>query len=153
MNPKTGDFCKLYKNSGTHTVPVFAEWSEIDGVEVPDLTRSKVPLNVRGLTATPSLSGKIGELSATFNYVPGFNDTNYAELLEEFFTSSEVAEWFIADGDAATSGTQGLLFPAYVSGIPYHQASGAPVSHDVTLSYGFMKNGTEVLNPVWNTIS
>ena len=150
--PKTGDFCKLYCDTGSSATPVWTEWGEVDGVSCSDLQRSSVELNVRCLTATPSLPGKIGALTLTFAYYPGFSDTNYAQLLEDFFTKPTVRKWAMMDGDITTAGTQGLQMPCYEEGIPYSQAAAEAVKHDVTLKYGFKKEGATVLTPTWVTI-
>ena len=151
--PMTGDFCKLYCDTGSSTTPVWTEWGEIDGCTCGDLTRESVELNVRSLTAKPSLPGKIGALTFAFKFYPGFDATHYAQLLDDFFDSAAPRKWAMVDGDITTTGTQGLMMPAYVEGIPYNQAAAEAVNHDVTLKYGFLKEGTSILAPTWMTVS
>ncbi|MBQ6106722.1 MAG: hypothetical protein IJK97_00815 [Thermoguttaceae bacterium] len=151
--PKLGDFCKLYCDTGSSSTPVWTEWGEIDGVDCGDLARSSVELNVRSLRCKPSLPAKINALSFSFKYYPGFNSTNYTQLISDFFDETKVRKWAMVDGDISTAGTQGLMMPAYVEGIPYHQTSGEAVSHDVTLKYGYLKSGNTVVEPEWMTIS
>lgn len=151
--PILGDFCHLYCDSGSSSTPVWTEWGEIDGVTCSDLTRESVELNVRTLKSKPSLAGKMGALTFGFKYYPGFNDERYAQLIDDFFGESPVRKWAMMDGDIATSGTQGLVMPAYVEGIPYNQNASEAISHDVTLKYGYLKSGSSVVEPSWMTVS
>lgn len=153
MDPKTGDFCKLYCDTGTSTTPVWVEWGEIDGVTCSDLTRSSVELNVRALRCTPSIAGKIGALTFGFKYYPGFNDTNYAQLISDFFDEPKVRKWAMMNGDIEETGSQGLVMPAYVEGIPYDQSAGTVVSHSVTLKFGFLRQDNVVQDAYWYTVS
>lgn len=154
--PKTGDFCKFYCDTGSSSTPVWSEWGEIDGVECSDLTRNSVELNVRCLNATPSLPGKIQALSFTMKYYPGFSDSSYSQIKTDFFTSRAVRKYAMMDGDITVSGSQGLMMPCYIEGLSYHQSAGDVVNHDITLKYGFKKetvNSAEtVLEPTWMTI-
>lgn len=151
--PILGDFCKFYCDTGSSATPVWTEWGEIDGCDCPDLKRNSTEVKVRMLNATPSLPGKIGALTFTFVYYPGFNDTNYGMLVKEFFATPTVRKWAMMTGEITTSGSCGMVIPSYIEGIPYHQKASEVVSHDVTLKYGLKKEGASWLEPEWSTIA
>lgn len=144
--PHTGDFCKLCCDTGTAATPALVEWGEIDGCTCSDLSRSITELNVRMLNAKPALQGKINSLTFTFKYYPGFSDTNYETLINDFFHAAEPKKWSMLDENG-----DGLVMPAFVESIAYNQPAGEAVSHDVTLRYGFLKEGENILEPEWIT--
>lgn len=161
LQPKTGYFCKFYRGTGTIANPVWVEWGEINEVTCSGLTRNKTPLNLRAMPFTPSLRGRIGELTFEGTYFPGFNQNNYDTLTTSFFADEEEPVlWAMMDGDITKSGTQGLVMAGWVEGIPYNQPIDDAVTHDFTIAGGLMResgssqDGTsEWVKPTWMTVA
>ncbi|MFQ5733009.1 MAG: hypothetical protein ACE5KM_13795 [Planctomycetaceae bacterium] len=105
MGFEIGLDAKTYRNTGTWGIPTFDEISNIQEVTTT-LDASEAEAKARGLTYTEFRRGIINAVVNITMLYSGA-DTDFVALRDAFLNDTLI-ELYIADGLAATSGTQGL---------------------------------------------
>lgn len=153
MPPKTGHDMKLYRNTGTVAIPTWTEVTAVVDVSVSDLSRGLAELKRRGKDFTKNLASLIQSIAVEFRLHHGLDATNFTDIQQNFFNGT-VEEWAVMDGDIATSGSEGLQFPAMVEQFPWEQPLEDVSGHDIRLAVGYLEDagGSEV-DPSWKVVT
>lgn len=152
MTAKVGHDMKLYRNTGTVAIPVWTVIADIGDVNIPQLNMSLAELKRRSSDFVKNLAAIIQSIRVEFNFPHGLDATNFDALRANFF-SRTAEEFYVADGDSATTGTQGLRLPAFVADFPWSQAQEEVSSHDVALAIAYMEESSTEVDPSWYIVS
>lgn len=150
QEPKTGHKCKLYRNTGTVAVPVWAEIAEIGDVSIPDMSRGLAELKRRSTEFTKNLPNIIQSISIEFNFIHGLDATQFTALRAAFWAGT-VEEYAIMDGAITAEANEGLRCPCVVENFPWNQPLEEVSQHDIRLTIGYMDESGEV-DPVWYVV-
>lgn len=103
---QAGRKSKLYRNSGTHASPTWLEIARVQDVSYP-FSKGEVEVISRESDFKKFLAG-LKEIGITFTYLykKGTSDANFAALKDSAINDTPI-EFFGADGNAGTAGTQG----------------------------------------------
>lgn len=141
---------KLYRNTGSPTSPVWTEVNEVGDVSIPDLTRGLAELKRRASDFTKNLASLIQSISVEFRLHHGLDATNFNAIRQNFFNGT-AEEWLVANGNPATSGTEGLRLPALVENFPWDQPLEDVSGHDMRLAVAYWESGGSEIDPSWAT--
>jgi hypothetical protein len=148
MAAKTGHDMHLYRNTGTVSTPIWTEVAEIGDVSIPDFEMGIAELKRRANLWTKGVASLMQLVHVEFRLISGLGATVYTAIKTKFLGGLP-EEYFVADGLAATAGTQGLRLPALVNSFPWDQPLEDVAGHDVRLALAYMESsGTEV-DPSW----
>jgi len=152
MEPVTGHSCKLYRNDGDVSTPVWVEINDIEDVSVGGMELNFAELKRRGSDWIKSVATVFSGIDVDFKLIHGLDETIFSALITAFLAKTS-KEWLIADGDVATVGTQGLRLPACLSKFPWDQPLEEVTSHACGLKLVYKKDGTNEIDPSWMTVS
>jgi hypothetical protein len=148
MSAITGHKCKLYRNTGTHAVPVWAEIKGVGDVSIADLSYGAAELKHRGSNFTKQLPTLIQAINVDVQLLHGVDTTNYDAIRTAFFAAT-INEYAVADGAIATTGTQAFIFPAFWSDFPWNQPLEEVTMHDARLSIAYLEESSVEIDPEW----
>jgi hypothetical protein len=151
FEPKTGHRMKLYRNTGTVAIPVWAEVGQIGDVSISDLTRLLAQLKRRASNFTVNLASILDSVGVEFRLHFGLGATEYTAIRTAFFAGT-TAQWAIMSGDITVVGEEGLVMPAIVEQFPWDQALESVSGHDVRLASGYMVDAGSDVDPEWMVV-
>lgn len=148
---KVGHECKLYYNSGTHASPTWVEVKRAIDVSVA-LSKGEAEASRRESKWKLSRGG-LKELGVDFGYrwKPG-GDTVFDALWDSFLNGTAV-EVYVADGDAATNGTEGIRGFIEVMEMPYEQGLEETQTINVAAKLTDWEEASALVEPDWYVIS
>jgi hypothetical protein len=149
MSAKTGHKMFLYRNTGTHASPTWSVIEELSDVNMPDLSRGMAELKRRAKDWTKNLPTLIQSFSIEFKLWHGLGATQFDALRTAFFAATPY-EYALFDGAIATTGSQGLIFQAFISEFPWSQNLEEVSGHDMKLAVGYMEESSAELDPAWS---
>lgn len=106
MGIRLGMQGKLYRNTGTYAVPVWAELSNVKDVTL-NLETGDADVTTRNNGGWKASIATLKEASIEFEMVWDSSDAGFTAIQNAFFTNGSV-ELAVMDGDIATAGSQGL---------------------------------------------
>ncbi|PQO35862.1 hypothetical protein DTL21_07965 [Bremerella cremea] len=147
-----GKDCILYYNTGTHATPVWVPIPHAKDVKVDPLSKGKAEQKAR-LSKFNFKRGTHIEMGLSFgyDYEPGDGDTVFPVLLDSFLNNTPI-EFFAADGDASTEGTQGPRMVCEVFECPLGQELDNPASVEISAEITRVTEGGSVVEPDWYTV-
>lgn len=148
---KVGHECKAYYNSATHASPTWVEMKRAIDVSV-DLSKGEAEASRRE-SSWKLTRGGLKELGVEFGYrwKPG-GDTVFDALWSSFLNNGAV-EMFIADGAAATAGTEGIRAFVEVMGMPYDQSLEETQVVNVSAKLTDWEEASALVEPDWYVVS
>ena len=152
FEPLTGHRMKMYRNTGTPSVPVWAVVQEVGDVSISDLARGLAELKRRGKDFTKNLVTLIQSIAVEFRLHYGLGATAYTAIRNAFFNGT-VEEWAIMGGDITSAGVEGLRCPFVVEQFPFDQPLEEVAGHDVRLAIGFMVVSSVEIDPSWYVVA
>jgi len=152
MPPKAGHNMKLYRNTGTVATPTWTLVGDVSDVGIPDLTMGLAELKRRSNNFTKNLATLIQSIAIEFTHIHGLGGTNFTAMRTNFLAGT-AEEWLVADGDAATSGTEGLRCPVLIEQFPWDQPQEEVSSHDIRLATAYMEDGGSEVDPTWLVVA
>lgn len=150
--PKTGGDLYLYYNAGTHASPTWTLVSQIEDLRINDWTWGEAELKRRS-TPFVMVMKTVLRFSVSFKLWHGISATVFDALRTAALTKGDVKQWFIADGPAATNGTQGLRCAFAILSFPWDQSLGEVSSHEVVMKPTYFEETSAEVLPSWHTIS
>lgn len=151
MPPDVGKNMKLYRNTGTHAIPVWSEIDEIGDLSIPDLARSMAELKRRGNAFTKNVAALIQSIAVEFRFIHGLDATNFDDMITAFFAGT-AEEYAIMNADITTIGTQGFLGFFYIENFPWDQPLEEISGHDIRLALAYVEEDSSEIDPEWYTI-
>lgn len=153
MRANIGGNLKLYRSTGTASVPVWTLVASIEDLSISDLSRGKAEMKIRSSQFVKSLPGLIQPIETEFKHWYGIDSTNFTSLQSQFF-GANIEEWAIMDDLITTTGAQGLRLANFVSQFNINQQIEEAVNVDVGLTHAYWESpaGT-LIDPSWYTVS
>lgn len=143
MPAYTGHDLKLYYNSATHASPTWVEISQTEDVDVDQLEWDSAELARRASRIMLELPTLL-RVGITFKLWHKIAATVYDVLRAAFFART-VMEFYVANGAAATAGTEGLRIGCFFKQFPWNQALRDVSSHNCRIVPTlFEESGSEV---------
>lgn len=151
MGAQTGHDLKLYYNTGTHASPTWVEITQVEDVMVDEFRYDQAELKRRSTRFVLFLNTVL-RAGFSFKLFHGVGITIYDDLRDAFLNRTPT-EFYIADGAAATAGTEGLRIFCQLTDFPWDQPLTEVSAHQVKARPTYVEeSGSEVL-PDWYTIS
>ncbi|PHR99583.1 MAG: hypothetical protein COA78_24760 [Blastopirellula sp.] len=145
-----GGDAKTYYNTGTHAIPVWVEITRIKDAKT-NINKKMVELPAREGKGIGSRGSKITpELSFSYLYKKG-TDTVFDALMDSLGNNTPI-EFYAADDDVATSGTEGLRCVMEVSSIPMNQGLEDGVYLDIETKYARVTESDVLIEWDWHVI-
>jgi TP901-1 family phage major tail protein len=136
MGMRLGMEAKLYRNTGTYAVPVWAEIANVKDVTL-NLEKGEADVTTRANKGWRAKVGTLKEGSIEFEMVWDTGDPGFEAVKDAYF-DDEPIELAVLDGDVTTSGTQGLRALFSVTSFsrkePLEEAMSVAVAMKVTYS-------------------
>lgn len=150
LDHRIGKDAKMYRNTGTHLIPVWVEMTRVSNVS-QSLDKTKVDVPRRGTKYKYKGAGQIeGPLTFDYVYKPG-TDVDFDALQDSFFndTCFQVA---VMDGNIATTGTEGFRAFMMVFSFPFDQGEETPQLFNVEMDLVAVDEGSGVIDPSWYVV-
>jgi hypothetical protein len=149
--PKTGFDCKLFRNSGTYASPTWVEIKEVADIRVP-IEWGSAEVKTRSSKFKAFLKTML-EVGAEVDYLYKADATNWEFLRDAALSPDDETDFWLADGAAATPGTEGLRFHAQIFGMPSPQELENVTMTQFNLKPTYAVDGSDVrIPPTWYVI-
>jgi hypothetical protein len=138
MAVKLGLDAKLYRNTGTYSVPV---WNEIKNVKdvTLNLETGEADVTTRGNAGWRATVATLKDGSIEFEMVWDTADDDFAVIRDAFLDRAAI-EFAVMDGDIAVSGSQGLRATCTVTNFSRNEALEEAITVSVTVKPTFAAN-------------
>jgi hypothetical protein len=138
MAVKLGLDARLYRNTGTYTVPV---WNEIRNVKdvTLNLEAGEADVTTRGSLGWRATVATLKDASIEFEMVWDTADDDFA-VIRDAFLNRAALEFAVMDGDIGTSGSQGLRATCMVTNFSRNEALEEAITVSVTVKPTYSVN-------------
>lgn len=147
--PKTGQLCKLYRNTGTNTLPTWVEIATVKDLSNP-MNKDKADQSNRGSKFKKS-TGAMIDASVTFQITYLNGDADHAALRAAFLADTAI-EFAIMSGDITTSGEEGLRAFCEVFEFSHEQPLNDGVTVDIEIAPTYHEESSTVIEPSWYVV-
>ncbi|MCH8821860.1 hypothetical protein IID23_05080 [Patescibacteria group bacterium] len=145
---KIGLDAKLYRNTGTVSVPIFDLIPQLKDAEL-GLEKDSADASSRASTWRKFI-GTLKDSEVTFQLLSDGANEDFNVLLDSFLNGTQVY-FAIMDGDIATVGSQGLTAWYEVMSMPRGEPLEDMLVFDITLKLAAQPDVTE--DPVWLVVT
>lgn len=150
--PKTGFDCKLYRNTGTYASPTWTLIKEVADLRMPTLEWGAAEIKTRSSKFKAYLKTMF-DVGVEFDYLYKADNTNFDYLRAAVLDPDQVIDFWIADGLAATPGTEGLRFHAQVFSMSGNQELESVNMQTFQLKPTYAVDDSDVrIEPTWYEI-
>ena len=140
-----GKECKLYYATDYGT-PVHVEIKKSVSVSVADLSKTVNKIMSRESGWQFAVAGN-KSIQLTFGYLYEKGTDTVLDALIDSFLNDTVLTFFVMDGDVETVGSEGWLFPGFVSAMPETQDLENNVTMDITVELARIRETGALVEP------
>jgi len=151
MPAKTGHDLYLYYNSATHASPTWNAISQVEDVSVDQFEWDTAELRRRASRFLLEIA-TVMRVGASFKLWHKLSATTFDALRAKYFART-TTEFYIANGPAATNGTEGLRMGCLIKAFPWNQPLSEVSSHDVRIVPTLFEEASAEVEPDWLVIS
>lgn len=145
MSIRLGMQAKLYRNSGTHATPVWAELTNVKDVTL-NMEAGEADVTTRGNSGWKATIATLRNGSVEFEMVWDTSDPGFTAIQGAFFNNTSL-EFAVMDGDITQTGTQGLRATMSVTNFSRKESLEEAITVSVTIKPTYSTNA-----PVWMTV-
>ena len=146
MGDKLGYECKLYRNSGTYAVPVWAEVTNVKDVTL-NMEKSEANATTRANQGWKASKAALKDATIDFEMVYDTLDANF-QAFKGAFIGNTTVEVAVMDGGIAVVGSEGLRVTVDVMKFPRSE----PLEGEVTVAVS-LKPTYAAHAPEWKVIA
>ncbi len=145
MAIRLGMQAKLYRNTGSHATPAWAELTSVKDVTL-NMETGEADVTTRGNSGWKATIATLKNGSIEFEMVWDTADVGFAAIQGAFFNNSSL-EFAVMDGDITQTGTQGLRATVSVTNFSRKESLEEAIIVSVTVKPTYSTNA-----PVWMTV-
>lgn len=145
MGIKLGMDARLYRNTGTHDVPVWTELSNVKDVTL-NLEKGEADVTTRANSGWKATAATLKDASIEFEMVWDTSDTGFTAIQQAYFNNTTI-ELAAMDGPIATAGSQGLRASMMITNFSREEPLEEAISVKVTAKPTYSVNP-----PTWMTV-
>jgi hypothetical protein len=145
--PNLGLECKLYRNTGTNASPSWSLIPKAINVKVtPTKTEAQIPSRESGWM---KYRGALKDFELTWTYRKKQGTDTVFDALQGYYINGTPIQYFVADGAAADSGTQGIK--AYCEIMKMEVTQDLEAGEEVAFSARptYYEESSAVVDPTW----
>ena len=142
--PLAGYQMRLYRS--TIGSDVWSLIGAVQSVSIDNVSREMIEVAYRGDSWKRTIPGLMEAMEATIKMIHNVEPSSEA-MLRNDFTNANPAMYAMVNGDIATPGTEGWVFPAYVVQYNRSEDLAEVVANDVKLTLGHVVVDGKLVNP------
>jgi len=145
VSVRRGLDARLYRNTGTHETPVWAEIANAKDLTL-NLEKGEADVTTRANDGWRATVGTLKDGSIEFEMVWDTEDEGFAALQSAYFDDTTI-ELAVMDGDIQEAGSQGLRASFVVTNFTRNEPLEEAMTVSVTLKIAYSDNA-----PQWMTV-
>ena len=145
MSVRRGLDARLYRNTGTYELPVWAEISNAKDLTL-NLEKGEADVTTRANEGWRATVGTLKDGSIEFEMVWDTEDAGFSALQSAYFDDTAI-ELAVMDGDIEEAGSQGLRASFVVTNFTRNEPLEEAMTVSVTLKIAYSDNA-----PQWMTV-